>query len=72
MVKPGASLRVGTSASTSTFHRSSITRCGNGGGSMMDFTTMHTGMMLTMVIYHLAIFIFAVLGTAASIKYLRS
>jgi hypothetical protein len=39
---------------------------------MMDFTTMHTGMMLTMVIYHLAIFIFAVLGIAASIKYLRS
>ena len=39
---------------------------------MMDFTTVNTGMMLTMVIYHLAIFIFAVLGTAASIKYLRS
>jgi hypothetical protein len=39
---------------------------------MMDFTTMHTGMMLTMAIYHLAIFIFAILGIAASIKYLRS
>jgi hypothetical protein len=59
-------------ASTSTFQLSSIARYGNGGGSMMDFTTVNTGMMLTMVIYHLAIFIFAVLGTAASIKYLRS
>jgi hypothetical protein len=28
--------------------------------------------MLVMGIYHLAIFIFALLGTAASIKYLRS
>jgi hypothetical protein len=52
-------------------HLSSTARYGNGGGSMMDLTTMHTGMMLTMVIYHLAIFIFAVLGIAASIKYLR-
>jgi hypothetical protein len=39
---------------------------------MMDMTTMGTGMMLTMGLYHLAVFIFAVLGTAASIKYLRS
>jgi hypothetical protein len=39
---------------------------------MMDFITMHTGMMLTAGIYHLAIFIFALLGIAASIKYSRS
>jgi hypothetical protein len=39
---------------------------------MMDMTAMGSGMMLTMGIYHLAIFIFAVLGIAASIKYLRS
>ena len=39
---------------------------------MMDMTTMSTGMMLAMGIYHLAIFVFAVLGTAASIKYLRA
>lgn len=37
----------------------------------MDMTTM-TGGMAIMVIYHLAIFIFALLGIAASIKYLRS
>ena len=39
---------------------------------MMDMTGMGSAMMLVMGIYHLAIFIFAVLGTAASIKYLRS
>jgi hypothetical protein len=39
---------------------------------MMDMTAMGSGMTLTMGIYHLAIFIFAVLGIAASIKYLRS
>jgi hypothetical protein len=39
---------------------------------MMDMTGMGSAMMLAMGIYHLAIFIFAVLGTAASIKYLRS
>ena len=39
---------------------------------MTDMNTMGTGMMLAMGIYHLAVFIFAVLGTAASIKYLRS
>jgi len=39
---------------------------------MMDMTAMGTGMLVTLGIYHLAIFIFAVLGTAASIKYLRS
>jgi len=39
---------------------------------MMDMTTMGTGMMLAMGIYHLAIFVFAVLGIAAAIKYLRS
>lgn len=39
---------------------------------MMDMTTMSTAMMLGMGIYHLAIFAFALLGIAASIKYLRS
>lgn len=39
---------------------------------MMDMSTMGTGMMLAMGIYHLAIFIFAALGIAAAIKYLRS
>jgi len=38
---------------------------------MMDMSTMGSGMMLAMGIYHLAVFIFAVLGIAASIKYLR-
>jgi hypothetical protein len=38
----------------------------------MDMGSMGTGAMLAMGIYHLAIFIFAVLGTAASTKYLRS
>ena len=39
---------------------------------MMDMTTQGTGMMLAMGLYHVAIFIFAVLGIAAAIKYLRS
>ncbi len=39
---------------------------------MIDMSTMGTGMMLAMGIYHLAIFIFAVLGIAAAIKYMRS
>ena len=39
---------------------------------MMDMSTMSTGMMLAAGIYHLAIFIFAVLGIMAAIKYLRS
>ena len=39
---------------------------------MMDVSTTGSGMMLAMGIYHLAIFVFAVLGIAASIKYLRS
>jgi hypothetical protein len=39
---------------------------------MMDMTTMSAGPMVVMAIYHLAIFIFALLGIAASIKYLRS
>ena len=39
---------------------------------MMDMTAMGSGMMLAAGIYHFAIFIFAVLGIAASIKYLRS
>jgi hypothetical protein len=61
----------GTDESSATFYLPCM-RYGDGGSSMMDFTTMHTGMMLTAVIYHLAIFIFAILGIAASIKYLRS
>jgi hypothetical protein len=39
---------------------------------MADMTTMGSGMMIAMGVYHLAIFAFAVLGIAASIKYLRS
>jgi hypothetical protein len=39
---------------------------------MMDMSAMGTGMMVGMGVYHLAIFIFALLGIAASIKYLRS
>jgi hypothetical protein len=39
---------------------------------MMDMNTMSTTMMVAAGLYHLAIFIFAVLGIAASIKYLRS
>jgi len=39
---------------------------------MMDMSTMGTGMMLAMGIYHLAILTFAVLGIASAIKYLRS
>jgi hypothetical protein len=39
---------------------------------MMDMTTMSTGMMWGMGIYHLIIVAFAVLGIAASIKYLRA
>lgn len=39
---------------------------------MMDMNTMGTGMMLAMGIYHLAVFVFAILGIAASVKYLRS
>jgi hypothetical protein len=38
---------------------------------VMDMTTIPTGMMLVMGIYHLVIFVFALLGIAASIKYLR-
>jgi hypothetical protein len=38
----------------------------------MDMSTMGSGMMIGMGIYHIAIFVFAVLGIAASIKYLRS
>jgi len=39
---------------------------------MMDMSSMGTGMMVASGIYHLAIFIFAVVGTVAAIKYLRS
>lgn len=39
---------------------------------MMDMSTMGSGAMVVMGIYHLAIFVFALLGIAASIKYLRS
>jgi hypothetical protein len=46
-------------------------RC-EGSYMMMDMTMMSTGMMVGMVIYHLIIVIFALLGIAAFIKYLRS
>jgi hypothetical protein len=39
---------------------------------MMDVTAMSTGMIVAMGIYHLAIFVFALLGIAGAIKYLRS
>jgi hypothetical protein len=39
---------------------------------MKDMATMPTGTMLGMGIYHLIVVAFAVLGIAASIKYLRS
>ena len=39
---------------------------------MMDMSTMSGGMMTVMAIYHLAIFVFALLGIAASIKYRRA
>ena len=39
---------------------------------MVDTAGMGTGMMAVVGIYHLAIFVFAVLGVAASVKYLRS
>ncbi len=39
---------------------------------IMDVTTMSTGMIVAMGIYHFAIFTFALLGIAAAIKYLRS
>jgi len=39
---------------------------------MMDMTAMSTTMMVAAGLYHLAIFIFAILGIAASIKYLRT
>ena len=39
---------------------------------MTDMSTMGNGMMVAMGIYHLAIFVFAVLGSVAAIKYLRS
>jgi hypothetical protein len=38
----------------------------------MDISTMGSGALVAMGVYHLVIFIFAVLGIAASIKYLRS
>jgi hypothetical protein len=38
----------------------------------MDMTTMTGGPMVIIAVYHIAIFIFALLGIAASIKYLRS
>jgi hypothetical protein len=38
----------------------------------MDMTTMSGGMMVAAGIYHLAIFVFALLGIGACIKYLRS
>jgi hypothetical protein len=39
---------------------------------MMDMTTMSTAMILGMGIYHLITVVFALLETAASIKYLRA
>jgi hypothetical protein len=39
---------------------------------MMDMSNVGSGMMIAMGVYHLAIFAFALLGIAASIKYLRS
>jgi len=39
---------------------------------MMDMSNMGSGMMIAMGVYHLAIFAFALLGIAVSIKYLRS
>ncbi|MEW6449111.1 MAG: hypothetical protein AB1490_00545 [Pseudomonadota bacterium] len=39
---------------------------------MMDMTAMSSGMMIGMGIYHLIIIVFALLGSAACIKYLRS
>jgi len=38
----------------------------------MDISTMPMGMMIGMGIYHIAVFVFALLGIAACIKYLRS
>jgi len=40
--------------------------------AMMEMTTMSTGMMFGMGVYHLVIVVFVALGIAASIKYLRS
>ncbi len=39
---------------------------------MMDMTAMSPGMMIGMGVYHLIIVVFALLGIAACIKYLRS
>jgi hypothetical protein len=40
--------------------------------TMMDMSNVGSGMMIAMSVYHLAIFAFALLGIAASVKYLRS
>jgi len=42
------------------------------GVAMFDMSQMPTAMMLGMGIYHLLIAVFAVVGIAAGIKYLRS
>ena len=39
---------------------------------MLDMSNVGSGMMIAMGVYHLAIFGFALLGIAATIKYLRS
>ena len=39
---------------------------------MIDMSTMGSSMMVVAGIYHVLIFVFAVLGIAAAIKYLRS
>jgi len=38
----------------------------------MDMSGMGTGMMVAVGVYHLAIFIFAIVGTIAAAKYLRA
>jgi len=43
-----------------------------GQNMMMDMTTMSTAMTVGMGLYCIIILIFALLGIAASIKYLRS
>ena len=63
------SVSTGTAASNWEF------RCGCAPAAeaqMMDMSTMSTGMMTVAGIYHITIFIFALLGIAASIKYLHS
>jgi hypothetical protein len=39
---------------------------------MMDMSALPTGMMIGAGVYHLIIVVFALLGSAACVKYLRS